>query len=1001
MTPKRLLSKVVLLAMLFVTQFAIAQDRTITGKIVDESGNPVVGATVAAKGTQKATATDASGNFKLNVGSSVTTLIVSSVDFTTKEVSIVGVSTVNVPLVRRIENMSDVVVVAYGTRRKTDLTGAVTSLSSKDFQKGTIASSDQLLVGKVAGLQVTSGGGAAGDGSTIRIRGGASLNASNDPLIVIDGVPVESNGIAGSGNLLGTINPNDIESISILKDASATALYGSRASNGVIMITSKKGTRGKLKFNFSTQLSQGEIPKYVDVLSADEVRSIINADAAATGNNTYKNLLGTANTNWQKQIYQTAATYDHNFSMSGAIGKVIPFRASVGYIYQRGLLKKNTFDRTSLSLNMSPKFFKDHLSVNVAAKYAHVNNDFSEQGAIGSAVSFDPTQPVYSTNSNKWGGYYQWVDNNGNPINTNGGATSPNPLGMIYLRNNTSVVDRIIGNVQMDYKLHFFPDLHIKMNLGIDNAYSRGDNNADSNNVTVYNLSYIKGRFETYKQNKKNTLAEVSLNYSKELKDINTKLDVMVGHTYQDFLTNVFNYAVRGQNGVIDTNSIPRFATDKPRNRLESYIGQINLNIASKYMLTASIRRDASSKFSPDNRVGYFPAAAAAWKINEEFFKNSHVVSELKLRLGWGVTGQQDGIGNYGYIPIYAASGNTAAQYQFGNTFYTFLRPGAFDANLKWETTTTTNAGFDFGFWNNRITGSVDVYQKKTKDLLASVPVAPGANFDITLTTNVGNVENKGVEVTINTIPVRTKNFTWNFGFNATYNKTKITNLLKNPDPNFKGTDVGGISGGTGNFIGKFLVGYAPYTFFVYKQVYDKTTGKPIEGLYEDMNRDGKIDANDKYLYKKPAPDVFLGFNTDVTYKKWTLGFAGHASLGNYLYNNYFSAAGTLRNMKDPLRVIRNVSTNYLDTKFTNNQYNSDYYIENASFFRLDNINLSFNAGKVFKGEANLRVSANVQNVLVITNYRGLDPEVSNPAGIDGNIYPRPRVYTFGLNLDF
>ena len=967
-----------------------SQGKIISGKVTDaKDGSPVRGVSVSPRGSSNGTVTGADGTFRLQVNDNVKLLNFSSIGFGTKEVP-VNSTNLSVSLTAVNTALNEVVVVAYGSRKKSDLTGAVTAISAKDFQKGAIASSEQLLQGKVAGLQVTTGGGSAGGGSRIRIRSGASLNASNDPLIVIDGVPVESNGIAGSANLLNTINPNDIESISVLKDASATALYGSRASNGVLIITTKKGTKGRVRFNFNTQFSAGYVPQEVKVLSADQIRTIITDDAKTTGNTTYPSLLGKANTDWQKQIYQAAPGFDNNISASGSAAG-IPFRVSLGYLDQKGVLKTNTFDRLASSLNLSPKFFDDHLSINVNLKYSHTTNRFADEGAIGSAVSFDPTQPVYS--GNKYGGYYEWLQADGKPID----LATRNPLALLNLRHNNSAVDRVIGNVQVDYKLHFFPDLHVLLNGGIDNGSGSGNDNTDSVSATNYKTA---GRFVHYEQQKKNTIAAVSLFYNKDIKSINSKVDVLVSHEYQDFVTNVHNFAAYGQNRVLIPGSTPTFATDKPEYRLESYLGRLNYNLADKYLLTASVRRDASSKFSPATRVGYFPAVAAAWKLKEEFFRDVTVLTDLKLRAGWGITGQQD-IGNlYPYLPRYAQSTSTA-QYQFGSTYYSFLRPSAYDANIKWETTTTTNIGLDFAFFNNRISGSVDVYSKKTKDLLSVIPVAPGSNFDITLLTNVGNMENKGIEFSLNTTPVKTTDLSWDFGFNVTYNESKITNLLKQSDPNFKGIDVSGISGGTGNNIGKFAVGYSPYIFNVYKQIYDKTTGKPIEGLYEDINRDGKVDDADRYLYKKPAPDVLLGINTQVSYKQFSLGLALHGSFGNYLYNNYNSNTSVIRAIKNPLSFVGNGSVNYLETRFINNQYLSDYYIENASFLRLDNINLGYNAGKIWHNKANLRVSLIAQNVLVITKYKGLDPENAGDAGIDNNIYPRPRIISLGLNFDF
>lgn len=996
---KNLLILSILSLLLAFSPAAFAQN-VVTGKVTDsKDGTPVAGVTVTVKGSKTVTQTAADGTFKINAPGTAT-LVFTSVGFATYESAVDGKPSVDVSMVQVNQQLNEVVVVAYGTKRKGDLTGSVTSISAKDFQKGVVNSSEQLLQGKVAGLEVTTGGGSPGGGSRIRIRGGASLNASNDPLIVIDGVPVEGNGIAGSGNLLNSINPNDIESMSVLKDASATALYGSRASNGVLIITTKRGSKGKIRFNFNTQLSAGIIGKTVKVLSADEIRSIINADAAKTGINTYKNILGTANTDWQKEIYHPAFGWDNNISASGAV-KNIPFRLSLGYLTQDGILKTDNFQRISGSLNLTPKFLNDHLSVNLALKGSRTHNNWADQGAIGSSIAFDPTKPVNGT-STKFGGYFEWLDANNDLI----GLATRNPVALLNQRDNTSNVNRLIGNIQLDYKIHWFPDLHVLFNFGIDNSKGSGNDNIDSAAATNFRTG---GRKTYYEQSKVNTINDIQLFYTKELKRLNTKVDVLVGHSYQTFVTNVKNFASFSYRAIADplnpqkkdtlAGSEPTFLTDKPEYRLESYLGRVNLTVANKYLVTASLRRDASSKFAKENRVGYFPAVAVAWKLKDDFLKSVNLVSELKLRFGWGTTGQQDGIPYYSYLPYYARS-NSAAQYQFGNTYYSFLRPSAYDPDRRWESTTTTNLGLDFGFLNNRISGSVDYYVKKTKDLLSVVPVAAGANFNIELFTNVGNMENRGVEITLNTVPIRKTNLTWEFGGNFTYNTRKITNLLKQQDPNFKGIETSGISGGTGNNIGRFNVGYSPYAYFVFKQVYD-ASGKPIEGLYEDINRDGVIDQSDRYYYKKPGADVFFGINTQVTYKKFSLGITGHGALGQYLYNNFNSNNGVLRAIKNPINFIGNASVNYLETGFTNNQYLSDYYIENASFFRLDNINLGYNVGKILKNKASLRIAASIQNVFVITKYKGLDPENSSDTGVDNNIYPRPRTFSLGFNLDF
>jgi iron complex outermembrane receptor protein len=998
---RKLLQTICLPVLLFLSVAAFAQNKTVTGRVTDASGKGVAGASVIVKGQSRGVVTTEDGTYTISVPANASTLTISSVGFGTQEVPIAGKTTADVSLQSAAANMNEVVVVAYGTRRRGDLTASVTSISAKDFQKGQISSSEQLLQGKVAGLQVTSGGGSAGGGSRIRIRGGASLNASNDPLIVIDGVPVEGNGIAGTSNLLNTINPNDIESISVLKDASATALYGSRASNGVLIITTKKGVAGKVRFNFNTRASVGVIGKKVAVLTGDQVREIINADAAATGNNTYKNLLGAANTDWQDAIFQKAFGTDNNLSAAGTYANV-PYRVSVGYLTQDGILKTDHFNRLSSALNLSPKFFDNHLTANIAAKFSRTGNRFADGGAVGNAINFDPTQPVYM--KNRFGGYYEWLQANNLPID----LSNRNPLALLELRDNRSNVNRFIGNVQLDYKVHFLPDLHVLVNLGLDRSHGEGHDFQDSAMATVYKTGGY--RTPLYQQTQINKLADVSLTYAKELTSLKSKFDVLLLHSYQDFYWDVYNYPSFSYRAIADpanparkdtiATSIPTFATDKPQYRLESYLGRVNMTIANNLLLTGSLRRDASSRFAPENRVGYFPAAAVALKLRELLLQNVRVVSDLKLRFSWGQTGQQNiGSDYYGYLPRYSRSTNTA-QYQFGNTFYSFLRPGAYDRNRNWETTTTTNLGLDFGFFGNRLSGSVDVYKKNTKDLLSTIPVAPGTNFDIQLLTNVGNMENRGLEFTLNANVIRGKDFNWDLNFNATVSESKITNLLQYPDPGFKGIDVSGISGGTGNRIGKFAVGEAPYSFFVYKQIYDKT-GKPIEGLYEDINRDGAVDDNDRYLNKKPAPDALLGASTQFSYKRLSLSTAGHASLGNYLYNNYFSNAGVLNAIKNPLNFIGNATVNYLESGFLNNRYLSDYYIENASFFRLDHITADYNFGRIAKNISNLRIGASVQNVVVITKYKGLDPENSGDAGTDNNIYPRPRTYSLSVNLDF
>jgi TonB-dependent starch-binding outer membrane protein SusC len=995
---KRLLKAIVLPALLLLSMAVIAQDKVVTGKVTDsKTGAGLAGVTITVKGTKLATQTNADGMYSIKVPASATTLIASSAGFGLQEIKVGGVTT-NAVMVETTANLNEVVVVGYGTQRKKDLTGAVASVGVKDFVKGALQSPEQLITGKVAGVQITSNGGAPGSGSTIRIRGGASISASNDPLIVIDGVPVDG-GVSGSSNPLNMINPNDIENFTILKDPSAAAIYGSRASNGVILITTKKGSRGKVKYNFSSQFFAQTNPGNVDVLSADQIRDIVGRKGVGQ---TDMAKLGTANTNWQDEIYKTALGQDVNLSASGALldGK-LPFRISGGFLNQDGMLKTGNFKRQTLGFNLSPKFFKDKLKVDFNVKGSRTTNRFANEGAIGGATTFDPTQPV-RVNSPRFGGFFTYID----PRQLGAPPTdlSPtNPVSLLEMRDDNSEVLRSIGNLQLDYTLPFIKGLRANLNVGYDIQNGGGTTIVSDSAPSAYRRRNIVnnvvvnsgGINNEYDQSRQNLLMDFYLNYARDFKGINSRVDFTAGTGYQDFLIKTTNFPDRRYDKSIITT--PVFASSEGQYTLLSYYGRLIYTLANKYVLTGTVRTDGSSRFSKDNRWGVFPSAAFAWRVSEEnFLRNSKAISDLKFRVGYGVTGQQDGIDYYGYLSRYSAS-NNQAQYQLGNNYIGLYRPSAYDPNLQWETTTNINAAVDFGFLNNRISGSVDVFYRKTKDLLFVVPVALGTNFSNQLLTNVGNVESQGVEVTLNATPFKTKTFQWDLGFNFTYVNPEITNMLLNPDPTYKGALVGGISGGTGNSIQIHSVGYQPNSFYVRKQIYD-AAGMPIEGLYEDLNRDGIINDNDLYRYKSPNAPVFMGINSSFIIGKWNAGFVSRINLGNYNYSNYNSSNGVERQIFNPLGWLGNASTDYLKTGFVNNQYFSDYYVQNASFFRMDNINIGYDAGEVFKG-ARLRVTANVQNAFVITNYTGLDPEVNG--GIDNRIYPRPRIFALGVNVDF
>ncbi len=971
-----------LMLLLCVCNIKSLAQKTVSGIVTDSAnGRPLQAVSVSVKGARSGTQTAADGRFSITVPANASALVISSVGYGTKEVAI-GSGSISVALGQSNAALADVVVIGYGTAKKKDLTGSVATVTEKDFQKGVITTPEQMIAGKVPGVSVISNSGQPGSGSTIRIRGGSSLSASNDPLIVIDGVPLDNDQISGAGNNLSFINPNDVESFTVLKDASAAAIYGTRAANGVIIITTKKGTTGNLKVDFSTVNSLSKVTGQVSVLNADQFRGVINQ----YGTDAQKDMLGTANTNWQGLIYQTAFGTENNISLSGGI-KALPYRISLGYTNQDGVLKTDNFQKTSLAFVLNPVLFDNHLKINLNLKGSAENTRFGNQGAIGSAISFNPTLPVYSGDKSFNGYTIAGYDAQGNPI--------ANPVALLNDYHDNSNAQRSIGNLQLDYKFHFLPDLHANLNLGYDISKGYGTRYTSDSSAIDYKR---QGRDDYYKQTKSNSLVEFYLNYTKDIASIKSHIDVLAGYSYNNYLTT--NYSYSDLNAVGDTITKPQYPFDKPEHTLISFFGRANYFYDDKYLLTGTIRRDGSSRFAPSNRWGLFPSIAFAWSLkNEDFLKNNDAVSNLKLRLGYGVTGQQDGIGNYDYLSYYSLSATTAS-YQFGDTYYQGFRPGGFYANRKWEQTATTNVGVDYGFLHNRISGSIDYYDKKTSNLLNNIPQPAGTNFSAFIVANVGNMTNKGVEFNLNVQPVKTKDLTWDVNFNYTYNKNTITNLTVIPDDTtyigFPSTNISGSQGYA--FINS--VGYSKNTFYLYHQVYDQN-GKPIEGLFEDVNRDGIINEDDKYKGKQADPDMFLGFSTNLTYKNWSVGFVLRGSFNNYVYNNVYSNIGRL-NQAIGGPFISNISSNYLLTGFkgtTDQQLLSDYYLENASFLKMDNFNIGYNVGEIFKGEATLQLSATVQNVFVITNYSGLDPEVSN--GVDNNLYPRPRIYALGLNLNF
>ena len=970
--------------LLFCMQ-AFSQTRTITGKITDsKDGSPLPGVSVTPTGGGSGTTTDVKGEFHLSVSAGVKSLTISFVGYTSRDIPLTG-DLVNAALTASSTNLNEVIVIGYGTAKKKDLTGSITTVSSKDFNQGSISTPEQLIQGKIAGVVVTPNSGQPGVGSTIRIRGGTSISASNDPLIVIDGVPLNNVTINGAPSPLSLINPDDIETFTVLKDASATAIYGNRASNGVILITTKKGKSGAFHLSFRTLASASTKTKEVKVLNGDQIRSIVDTSSQSTAAD--KALLGSNNTNWQDKIYQTAFSSDNSVSMTGGI-KGLPYRLTLGYMGQSGILKTGYLKRTSADLNLNPTFLNNTLKVDVNIRGVIADNRFANQGAIGDAIRMDPTQKVDSAGS-PFGGYWEWTSGSGSNLVPNSQATR-NPVAELMMKRDISNVKRLLGNVQIDYTMPFLPALRANMNVGYDIARSNGSVTIPENAAIAYTYGGSRNSYTQYNRNK---LFDFYLNYNKNLKSINSRIDATVGYEYQDFYratppTTTYSLSGVGQT----TSSLP----DSSQNTLVSFYGRLNYTFMEKYLLTATIRRDGTSRFAPNNRWGNFPSLAFAWRmIDEDFMKDSKLFSDLKLRLGYGVTGNQD-LGTssyYSYLPNYTLS-TSVAQYVFGSQAYYTYRGEAYDSKIKWEHTATYNAGLDFGFLRGRLSGTLDVYYKKTFDLLNSITAAAGSNLSNQVTTNVGNLENRGVELNLNALAVTTKDFTWNVGFNAAVNKNKILKLTAVTDTSSPGTLVGSISGGTGNKIQILSVGQAVNAFYVYKQVYGEN-GKPLEGVYADVNKDP---GNLFYRYKSPDPKLTLGFNSRFTYKQWNFSFSMHGNFGNYMYNNVKSNTNTANSIFNSLSFIGNASTDYLYSGFQNSQYFSDYYVENASFVRMDNITLGYNFGKLINKTSNLRLSATVQNVFVITKYSGLDPEVQG--GIDNNIYPKPRTYSLGVNLD-
>ena len=1003
---------------LFLSVSAFAQS-TITGQVKDATGEPVIGASVLINGTSNGTVTDLDGNFSISVQPGAT-LTISYIGFQKQQVAAANGMVITLQE-DQAQQMNEVVVIGYGAVKKSDLTGSVTALKPDSKNKGLVVNAQDMLAGKVAGVSVTSDGGTPGGGANIRIRGGSSLNASNNPLIVIDGVAMDQTGIKGVSNPLSLVNPQDIESFNVLKDASATAIYGSRGSNGVIIITTKKGRRG-LQVSYNGSFTVSKNSKNLDVLSADEYRSLIGNKFGTdlytldtNGNQvpTAYSRLGKANTNWQNEIFRTAFSHDHNVAVSGQVANWLPYRVSAGYTNQQGIIKTSNFERFTGALTLSPSFLNDHLKVTLNAKGMWTKNRYADGEAIKAARQFDPTQPVYASGYDNFGGYYQWLDD-GTALNDSSwpktyySLATKNPVSILNLKNDRAISRDFLGSADVDYKVHGFEDLRFHVTAGVDVAKGRQVTDVDpASPQAIYYGSY---GWES--QLKRNMQLSAYAQYYHDFNDkAKNHFDIMAGYEWAHFWHNTNNaywsyYPSTNGDATLagkQRNYAPYYYATE--NYLVSFFGRANWSLMDgRYMVTATVRNDGSSRFK--EHWATFPSFAFAWRINEEnLFKQIDWLSDLKLRLSWGMTGQQEGIGDYNYFAIYEMNKGNESTYPVAGDG-SLARPKAYDPNLKWETTTSYNVGLDWGILKQRLTGSIDWYYRKTNDLLNNATVPAGANFRNQVMSNIGSMYNMGVETSLHWLAVNAKDFNWTMDYNFTYNYNKITNLNGGSDPNYF-VPTGGISAGTGGNIQAQHVGNAVNSFHVFQQAYDKN-GKPLEGVVVDRNSDGKITDADKYYYKAPAAPVTMGFASRFEYRNWDLGFALRASLGNYVYNDAFASTSNMSNseifVKSKFLVNRPtdvVADNWLSTETTSTQ--TDYWVQNASFLKLDNVTLGYSFANLLKqGSWNGitgRIYGTVNNVFCLTKYKGLDPEVFN--GIDNNLYPRPISFILGLNLNF
>ena len=997
---------------LLLTVSSFAQSNAIKGQVKDASGEPVMGATITVNG-KAVGITDMDGNFSVDAAPGAN-LTFTYLGMTPKTIK--ATSNMMITLVDDQKSLNEVVVIGYGRAKKNDLTGSVTAIKPDEMSKGITSSASDMLVGKIAGVDVQTGGGQPGSGAQIRIRGGASLNASNDPLYVIDGLAIDNNTNKGMSNVLAMINPNDIESFTVLKDASATAIYGSRASNGVIIITTKKGRSGqKPSVTYNGDVTLSTVQKKYKVMNASEYKqALTNLGIDTSG-------LGTADTDWQDEIFRTAISTNHNVSIQGGL-KNMPYRVSLGFEDNNGIVKTTWMKRFNTSINVAPTFLDKHLNVNFTAKYMFEKDRYAKVGdAIGGALTMDPTQPVRVDDAayECVGGYFQYLQAKDDKV-TDPSWTSiakaqmpQNPVAVLDNYKCIAKSNDISGNLEVDYKIHGFEDLHLHAAIGAQYTDGKQDETISKYSYSNNYFGYY-GYDHAYKYSiEGKAFAEYAHKFG--VHDI----DIMAGAEQSHYHRTGYNYGAGIDEYLRDTNPLYETTEGKwnyehdpvskddemwrTHNSLVSYFGRLNYNLLDRYLFTATFRADGSSRFRKGKKWGYFPAAAFAWKINNEpFLKDAKWLDELKLRLGWGKTGQQNGIDDFYYSTLYRVS-NGYAQYPFGDNYYQTLRPTASNPDLTWEKTTTYNAGLDFTALNGRFGVNVDGYYRKTTDLLASVAIAGGTNFGDQLLKNIGSLENYGIELAFNVKPIVTKDFIWDVTYNVGWNHNEITELEAGlQDWVWTGDKV---SRGNNTKIQVNKVGQPINSYYVYQQVYDEN-GKPIEGAYVDRNGNGTIDDDDRYCYKSPAPDVIMGLTTKFIYKNWDFSAAFHASIGNYVYYDFLNSKAVLNEI-NASGAFRNTTTEAVNLGFTGTATNptntSDYFVRNASYLKCSNMTLGYSFPALIKVGAEKicsgRIFFTVQNPFIITKYKGIDPEVSS--GIDSNPYPRPISFQLGLNLNF